>query len=770
MFAFLSTGTELRRFAKGILPRLAVAVMLFIPLLYGVLYLWAFWDPVGNMNHLPVALVNQDTGITVSGKHTSYGDKVADKLYKRQDMKWEKTSAAEAAKGVKNGTYYFSVTIPKNFSKQAASPSTSSPKSPELVVKYNDSNSFLASTLGKQAMAQVREVVGQQFGQKYAKTALVGLQSARSGLSQAADGSGKITKGLKTAKSGTKELNVGLGTLVSGMTELSSGSKTLSTSTQELASGAATLDSGAKSLASGASSANSGAQQLASNLSTAASSTKQLQAGAAKLQAALQKAYTDSSGNTQTLEEGTSELDAVVKTKLETVNEDLNGVDQEVEQLSSKLAAAPETLKTQILGIVDSSSKDPTLPTGLGPYIGISGGSCAMPELTASTTQLTSAVLSACTIHTQKLAYTSTQSELQKLAGYTRQIASGSKTLNTGIATLTAALTKLSSGLDQLSTGASSLASGTSQLSSGASTLASGTSTLSTGASKLATGASTLNSGIDSAASGASSAKSGAQQLADGSGKLLDGSQTLTSRLTSGTNQIPKSSAATVAKQAKVISKPTVLKQSWLHNAKVFGVGFAPFFMSLAMFVGGIITWLLLRALPTRALAAGVNGWRAAMSGFLPAALFGIGQVTIMLGVIVFGLGLSPAYPVTTVLFTLLSCFAFLAMQQMFIITMGPAAGRVVALALLMFQLSSSGGTYPVETTPEFFRVITHIMPITYVVNGLREAITGGIDGRFWIALAVLLFVLFGSLIISAISAARQRQWTIARLHPELVI
>lgn len=807
MFAFLSTGTELRRFAKGVLPRLAVAVMLFIPLLYGVLYLWAFWDPVGNMNHLPVALVNQDTGVTVSGKHTSYGDEVADKLYSRQDLKWEKTTAAKAAKGVKNGTYYFSVTIPKNFSKQAVSPSTNSPKTPELVVKYNDSNSFLASTLGKQAMAQVRTVVAQQFGQKYAKTALVGLQSARSGLSEASSGSGKITKGLKTAKSGTKELNVGLGTLVSGMDELSSGSKTLSASTQELASGAATLDSGAKSLASGASSANSGAQQLASNLSAAATSTKQLASGLQSAGSGIQTLTNGASklqAGAATLDDSLTKLQASVGTKAnnDTCVQDVqsaqtlangacavnNGVKQlastvetttsDLQTLSPLLSEAPSLISSMITSETITSSQAQSMLSALQRLSKLQSSSSSeeLQELVALVGKLDSNVNEGTTDNPSLVAAVSglqsnvKESNPKGLRAGIDSLAGGLSSLNSDVPAISSGASTLSSGLDQLSTGATSLASGTSQLSSGASTLASGTSTLSTGATKLASGASTLNSGVDSAATGAKSAKSGAQQLADGSGKLLKGSQTLTARLTSGTKQIPKSSTSTVNKQAKVVAQSTVLKQSWLHNAKVFGVGFAPFFMSLAMFVGGIITWLLLRALPTRALAAGVNGWRATMSGFLPAALFGIGQVAIMLSVIVFALGLNPAYPVTTVLFTLLSCFAFLAMQQMFIITMGSAAGRVVALALLMFQLSSSGGTYPVETTPEFFRVITHIMPITYVVNGLREAITGGIDGRFWIALAVLLFVLFGSLIISAISAARQRQWTIARLHPELVI
>lgn len=321
MFAWLSTGTELRRFSKGVLPRLAVLVMLFIPLLYGVLYLWAFWDPVGNMNHLPVALVNEDVGTTVNGEHENFGDQVVKKLDDRQDLKWKRTSASAASDGVKDGTYYFSVTLPKAFSRQAVSPSTSTPTSPQIMVRYNDSNSFLASTLGKEAMSQVRAAVAQQFGTKYAKTALVGLQSARGGLVQAADGSGQITDGLTTAQAGTQQLNVGLGTLTDGMAQLSSGSSTLSASTKQLAAGAAKLDGGAQSLAAGATSANAGAQQLSSGASQAVSGIGQLQQGSTtlnsgnqQLAAGLNSLYTGitvpQSGQSASLADGTKSLAA----------------------------------------------------------------------------------------------------------------------------------------------------------------------------------------------------------------------------------------------------------------------------------------------------------------------------------------------------------------------------------------------------------------------------------------------------------------------------
>ncbi|XTR51397.1 hypothetical protein ACOM2C_14455 [Pseudarthrobacter sp. So.54] len=68
MFAFLSTGTELRRFGKGTLPKIALVVLMFIPLIYGALYLWAFWAPDKELSHLPVALVNSDTGAMRDGK------------------------------------------------------------------------------------------------------------------------------------------------------------------------------------------------------------------------------------------------------------------------------------------------------------------------------------------------------------------------------------------------------------------------------------------------------------------------------------------------------------------------------------------------------------------------------------------------------------------------------------------------------------------------------------------------------------------------------
>ena len=101
---------------------------------------------------------------------------------------------------------------------------------------------------------------------------------------------------------------------------------------------------------------------------------------------------------------------------------------------------------------------------------------------------------------------------------------------------------------------------------------------------------------------------------------------------------------------------------------------------------------------------------------------------------------------------------------------LGPAAGKVAILALLMLQLASSGGTYPVETTPAFFRVIHPLLPMSYAVTGLREVITGGADARLAIAVVYLVALLVGSLALTAWRAGRLRTWSLARLHPAISI
>ena len=153
--------------------------------------------------------------------------------------------------------------------------------------------------------------------------------------------------------------------------------------------------------------------------------------------------------------------------------------------------------------------------------------------------------------------------------------------------------------------------------------------------------------------------------MADGTGRLGGGAQQLADGLTDGATQIPDDTDAQRTARADALATPVAIDDEDVAPAASLGEGFAPLFIPLALFVGGLITWLLLRPLPTRALATPASGWRVALAGYLPSLVIGAGQVVLLLGVVGLGLGLSIGHPVGTVAFLLLVAATFLAVQQM---------------------------------------------------------------------------------------------------------
>lgn len=147
---------ELRRFGRGRLPRAALAALLLLPLLYGALYLWSFWDPYGRLDRIPVALVNDDRGATAGGAKVRAGDDITKGLRDSDTFEWHEVSAAEARKGVENGTYYLSLTMPTDFSSRIASSSGDAPETGALQVRTNDANNYIVGQISRTVFSEVR--------------------------------------------------------------------------------------------------------------------------------------------------------------------------------------------------------------------------------------------------------------------------------------------------------------------------------------------------------------------------------------------------------------------------------------------------------------------------------------------------------------------------------------------------------------------------------------------------------------------------------------
>jgi len=268
----------------------------------------------------------------------------------------------------------------------------------------------------------------------------------------------------------------------------------------------------------------------------------------------------------------------------------------------------------------------------------------------------------------------------------------------------------------------------------------------------------------------------GADELADSSFTLYDGTKELASGVTelrdglqSGLARIPDLDQQTERDTARTIGDPVRVADDQLARAGSYGAGLAPFFMSLATWIGGYVLFLLVRPLSQRALAAGAPAWRTALGGWLPAVVLGAAQVVLMTALVAFALDIRPVYGAYTVLLLLLASAAFIAILQALNVWFG-AVGEFLGLVLMLVQLVTAGGTFPWQTIPEPLLSVHRLLPMSYTVDGLRQTLYGGDLASAAGDAAVLAGVLVLGLVATTWAAYRRRTWTPNRLQPELVL
>jgi putative membrane protein len=204
-----------------------------------------------------------------------------------------------------------------------------------------------------------------------------------------------------------------------------------------------------------------------------------------------------------------------------------------------------------------------------------------------------------------------------------------------------------------------------------------------------------LRSGAEQLASGNAELGGGIAKLDDGARQLKTGSAELASKLAAGANQVPNWTTQQKDAVADTIGGPVQLEASHENAAPNFGTGMAPFFLTLALFFGALVLWMVLRPLQSRAIAAEVLAIRVVLASYLPAAVIAIFQAVILYCVVRFALGMHVVHPIAVLAFMILISGAFVAATQAINALVGPAVGRVLIMALLMLQLVSAGGMYP---------------------------------------------------------------------------
>ncbi|MFF0573697.1 YhgE/Pip family protein [Streptosporangium saharense] len=713
---------ELRRFTRSRLTRVALAGVVTLPLLYAGLYLWSFWDPQGNLGNIPVALVVEDHPATADGKTIDAGRELADRLRERRIFDWHTTDARQAVDGVNDGRFYLSLTIPADFSAKLASPSGEGTPTPaELGVRVDTGRSYVMRTISDAVFAEVRESAGRTALKDYWDRVFVSFGELHEATAKAANGAGELRDGAAKAGEGASALDSGLDRAKDGTQQLVTGLNGANAATGKLSSGAAEL-------AGGLGRARDGARELGRGLD-------RLGDGARKVAAGNARVYRQVHAQVAALNRAADELSRLRSLAQSVLADGSGGGGQDSGQavrqarrLQEWIAANPEA-DPALRGIADRLTASTRSP--------LEGQDTArlrrVSDLAARVTEAGGRLQKA-------------RKAVERLDAGLGELAEGSAKVSAGLGRAGTAGNRLTEGLTKLGAGADRLSRGLAQLDGGIVRLSDGASRVDTGVGRLSRGAGELSTGL---------------------GQLADGSKELSDRLGEGAAEIPDYDGDERARRSDMMSDPVRLASQVSNRVPNYGTGFAPFFVPLALWVGAMVSYMVLRPLNPRLLAGTAPAWRIALAGWLPGLVLGAAQVGVLLAVIRFALGMEAAHWAGVAGILLLTTAAFLAIVQAVNALLGPP-GRVAVLALLMLQLTSAAGTYPIETSPGFFRAISPWLPMSWVVSALRRLISGGDLTVVWQACGVLaLFTVLG-LALSAYAVQRGRTWTMRRLHPEL--
>ena len=621
------------------------------------------------------------------------------------------------------------------------------------LVTYTGAVSQLDSGLGQLA-SKSPELVG-------------GINQLYTGVEAYTDGVSQLNTGLNQFSSGVSAYTNGVGNLATGANQLSNQSATLRMGVEQLSEGiqqlSSKLDTSSEQkdqinqLSSVLNQLNQAIQnidvgdtkQLSSVLSSIVSLSNQMLASA-QSEKATTLANIQSTAAYKSL---TSEQQAEISASVSQNSTDSIQLVQSIIALVQGLQGSLENLQNQSSNLSTLKNQaNQVLPLASTSLTGLSSGlteiqGAVTSKLVPASQSIASGV-NAYTAGVDKVSQGASQlsEKNSTLTGSLDQLVSGSNTLTQKSSSLTAGVGQLVEKTPELVSGIEKLSTGSNQLNQKSQELMAGVDKLQSGSGQLADKSSQLLSGASQLENGANKLADGAEKLAEGGTKLtsgLEGLQTGVASLGQGLGNASDQlkSASTESQNAEILSNPLNISKTDNDQVPVNGIAMAPYMISVALFVVAISTNMIFAKLPSGRHPESRWAWlksRAEINGI----------IAVLAGILVYGgvhlIGLTANHEMRTFTLIILTSLVFMSMVTA-LTTWNSRIGAFFSLILLLLQLASSAGTYPLALTNDFFRAINPWLPMSYSVSGLRQTIsmTGNIHQQV-IFLAVILALFTG--------------------------
>lgn len=741
---------EWKNIAKSTWLKIVLCAIMIIPMVYACVFLGSMWDPYGQTDQLPVAVVNKDKEVEYNGSTMDIGKQLSDKLSKNDSMDFNIVSSTKAKKGLKDGKYYMIITIPENFSKNATTLLDDDPQTMMLTYTTNPQTNYIATKMDDSAMAKVKAEISSTVTKTYSKILFKNVKTLSKGFNTAADGSQKLSDGVATASEGNKTItenlntlassalvfNDGADSLVKGLSAYTEGVSTAKAGTQQLDNNSATLNNGAAQLKSGSSQLLSavkaaekqlsdGLNQNAEQLNTLTQKNNEMNESSKQLSEALTKiqAGIDDNNLVENNLQAAKKLDSMVSvmtTTIGTMNTNADKLDKlaaaekaKAESLQATqpllaqqlmLQATSHATQAQTLRQVASQLTNKFNTSDLKQLTTLLYGNAEVLKNQSTANAKTQELLAG----SQQLA-TANNSAVNSLVSNLKTVQANMKGTSNSVG-MVGAVSQIDEGLGTLQSGLKTYTGGVKQVNNGLGTLASNNKTLNSGASQLADGALKISSGSNQLAAGSAT-------LGEGLTTIGDGTNTLTSSLKDASK---KSNIKSTNKTYKQMSTPVDTQKKEITNMPNNGHAMAPYMMSVALYVACMALSLMYP------FGKGMTTTDNPVKFLLAKATVMVPLSIVQALILYFSLrgfcGFTPARPGLCIAFMLLLSLAFMAFIAFLAIAFG-RIGEFIALIFMVFNLGASAGTYPLETAPHWYKVLHPFVPFTYSVNGFRSVI-----------------------------------------------
>lgn len=707
--------------SRWLLPIVAI----LLTALAGGTVLWAVQGHQNSGPAVPLAIVNLDQPVTQGSgddaKTIAAGRELAASLSSpdpddETPLSWQLVDSDDAATGLRDGSYYGVLTIPKDFSAQVTSTSSTKPEQAQLKLVNNDAASAAVAALAQLSVNEAARGLGDQVTSNYVDAMLQNLTKINKNLTSSAKSADSLASSSHQLADSAEQLAGSADQVADGAGSLDDGTKSLESGTESLAAGANSAAQGAAQVASGARELASAADKLASGASTAAKGADDVAKGVsdlARLADGLDK-------GTRTLAKLTDRQNTGLERTDKAAGAHATGAAEVAERADRIAADCPAAVDAAYCQRV----------ADLARRVGVeSRAATALDKLVGVQVDRGKAI--------------------DKAAG---RIDTAAGRLDTGLGKLGPAAKKVANGVDDVGNGATQLGRAATSLATGAADVASGTRSVADGAAKTASGVQNMAVAADELSSGTDKLASGAHQLADGANQLADGNDQLASGLASGAKQVPSYTDDQRKALDTVVTTPVTVKTS-ADNPSTVAAGLVPVVLGLALWLGTLMMLLTRPPIPVGLSWAQASPIRRVMFGLAPVILVGLAQAGLLLGLVAVA-GVPISSPVGLPLFTVLGVVAFAATNQALVSLFG-GIGRLVSLAFALVEAAALGGLMPIETAPEGIQLLNGALPLPQFASGAGQQLLGG-HGSLATACLVLSIWTVLALGASAFAASRR--------------